>query len=722
MREAMSKPAAPAVPLPQSLVANPRLATWMHFDAAAQVVEVRVGKVEIGQGIGTALLQIAADELRVAPSRIRLVAGRTDSTPDEQWTSASISVEVGGAALRRVCAEVRTLFAQQAAEQLGLPMLGLRLVDGFFFGEDQGSRLSYWDLIEHVTLDRSYSGIQPFLPADPAPVTHVGTPMPRMDLDRKLRGEGFIHDMRVPGMRHACVLRAPRAGCTLASIDADAIKRLPGVDALVVDGSFVALCGSDEHAIRLAQVRAQAHLTWRAGPLLPTASNLEAFLRGLRTEPRRIVAPAQPGDATNAEAPTHRLCATYLRPYLAHASIGTCCALACPTAGGMTVYSHSQGVFPLRDSIARVLGLASVQVTIIHADGAGCYGHNGADDVALEAALVARAVGQPVRIAWSRDEELRMAPFGPAMMVDIDAGVAADGRVTHWKHSVTSTTHLVRPGWGSGVNLLAAAHLAQPHAPSAITDPPQAYGGAGDRNAIPLYRFGQADAQCTVDYRFSSETPLRTSALRSLGAHANVFAIESMLDELANAAGIDPLALRLANLDDPRARAVLQTAADMSGWGTQSAGQGARGWGIGFGQYKNRAAYFAAVVELEISHVIRVARVHAAVDCGLAVNPDGVLNQVEGGIVQAISWTLKEQVRWSADGVLTAGWEDYPVLRFDEVPALDIRILARPNDPPLGVGECTMGPVAAAIANALAHALAVRVREMPITVEAVNQL
>lgn len=694
--------------LPASLACNRQLADWIEFDTVRRMIILRVGKVEIGQGIGTALVQIAAEELGLPPSSFQLVAGRTDASPDELWTSASISVEVGGAAVRLVAAEVRDLFTREAGRRLGVAPADVDNAKGTFRAlSGDSAALSYWDLSPQVDLHREYEGCGAL--RSPSGYQVVGTSLPRLDLDEKLRGRGFIHDIRLPGMLHGRVLRPPRASCRLEWVDRAALAGLPGIALVLVDGRFVAVCAEREYDAIRAQTKGQEYLRWSGGESLPVAESLESFVRGLE---KNTIAVHIAGDEALLPAGAVTLRTSYLRPYLAHASVGTCCALAQPDSGGYTVYSHSQGVFPLRAALAEVLGLPRQAVTVIHRDGAGCYGHNGADDVALEAVLLAREAGCPVRVAWSRQEELSSAPFGPGMLVELAASVAPDGRILRWRHDVHSTTHLVRPGWGQGVNLLAAALLEPPFEHTPITDPPQhPYGGAGDRNAIPLYDF----ARCEVNYLFSAQTPLRTSALRSLGAHANVFAIESMLDELAAAVGSNPLAIRRGHLRDRRALATLDAAVALAGWTPEREGTGEWGWGLAFGQYKNRAAYFAAVVEVSITHQVRVTRVSAAVDCGLAVNPDGVLNQIEGGIVQAISWTLKEQVTWTAEGIESCGWEQYPILGFDEVPEIRVRMLSEAEDTPLGVGECTMGPIAGAIGNAIHHALGVRVREMPLS-------
>jgi CO/xanthine dehydrogenase Mo-binding subunit len=352
------------------------------------------------------------------------------------------------------------------------------------------------------------------------------------------------------------------------------------------------------------------------------------------------------------------------------------------------------------------------KVTVTHVHGSGCYGHNAADDVALDAALLARAAGRPVMVQWSRSDELSWSPFGAPMRIKLSAQVTADGTVAAWTHHVWSPPHLARPGFGEGVNLLAAWHLADPLAPSAPNDAPRPQGG-GDRNAVPLYRLGKR----TLTHHLLPERPLHTSAMRALGAHGNVFAIESFLDELAVRAGIDPVAFRLKHLDDPRAAVVIRAAAEAAGWDPADPGGEGTGRGIGFARYKNSGAYYACVATVEIAEAVRLVSIHGAVDAGAVVHRDGLLNQVEGGVVQAASWTLTEQVGWTQDGFAVRSWADYPLLTFSEMPDIESVVIEDPAEPSLGAGECAAGPVAAAIGNAIAHALGVRVRDMPLTPE-----
>jgi len=698
------------VAMPFSLATNRRLSRWLTVQGDPERILVRVGKVEIGQGIGTALTQIAADALGLDLSQIRLVAGITDESPDELWTSASVSVEVGGASVAWACGEAREMFIQAAARRLGAEPGRVEVSHGCFSVEGTRGTESYWTLRAAVDLDVE----APARASAPATAerTWVGRPVPRLDLSAKLRGEGFVHDLKVPGMLHGRVVRRP--GFRPLALDRTALAEQRGVMHVHVDGDFIGIVAADEHDAARAQELALDAIKWSPARAADGAS-LEGTLRAMPVDETR-----QTYRRTDT-AGEHALAAatlreSYLRPFLAHASVGTCCAVAVPQGRGMKLFSHSQGIYPLRQNLAACLGLAAAEVQVVHMDGAGCYGHNGADDVALDAALLARAAQAPVRVAWSRREELTCAPFGSGMLVDIEASVATDGSVVAWHQQTTSATHLARPGWGEGVNLLAAGELAQPLAHAPLADVPlMPFGGGGERNAVPLYEFGE----CTVDYRFSAQSTLRTSALRSLGAHGNVFAIESMMDELAAAVAMDPLAIRLRNLKDERSVAVLQAVCQAADWTANRQSDGTRGWGLAVAQYKNRGAWFACVVEVELSHEVRVNRVFAAVDCGLAVNPDGVRNQIEGGIVQAVSWCLKERVTWDAEGITSCDWERYPILNFDETPEIQVAILQQSAMPPMGVGECTMGPVAAAVANAVRHALGVHVREMPITPDAI---
>ena len=689
--------------LPQSLKTTPRLDRWVRFNAD-NTVTVFSGKVELGQGIETAIAQIAAEELDVALERITLVAGDTTQSPDEWYTAGSQSIEIGAMAMRLSCAEVRSLLLEAAASELEVNVAELRVHDGTVDVAGTDLRTSYWNLAPRVSLDRDATGAAP--PKVPAQHWLVGKSARRRDLRAKITGAAYVHDLELPGMVFGRVLRPPSYSAKLAAFDASEIRAMPGVVAVVVSGNFIGLCAEREEQAVSALQAARRAASWLEEPLLSSSTEVRDFLPALPSV-RSIV--HRQGETFITDSVQH-LEARYSKPYIAHASIGPSCALARYDRGKLTIWSHTQGSHFLRGQIAQVLGVASNDVEVIHKDGAGCYGHNGADDVALDAALLARACARPVLVQWTREDELAWAPYGSAMVVRVAASLDATGRILDWQHEIWSHTHIKRPGWGEGVNLLAAWHMDPPFPVPPAKDVPQPTGGA-DRNAIPLYDFPVQE----ISYNFIADMPLRVSALRSLGAFANVFAIESFMDELAAATNTDAIEFRLRHLKDARAREVIEAVAKAARWMTGEKGNPTRGRGMAFARYKNRSAYCAVIAEVEVGKTLRVKRVVAAVDAGQVVNPDGLTNQIEGGIVQAISWALKEQVLWDRDRVLSRSWESYPILRFDETPEVDVLILSRPGEPGLGVGECAAGPTAAAVANALFNAMGVRARDLPLT-------
>ena len=699
-------------PLPASLADNPRLSHWLRF-VRGGTVSITPGKVELGQGIVTALAQIAAEELDVAFERIRMVPAAAPASPNEGVTSGSLSIQDSGSALRLVCAQARALLLERAAQRLGVPMAELDVDDGNI-GHASGAKTDYWTLVQadERLLEREATGAA--APKSPDRYRIVGTSVPRLDIPRKAAARaGFIHDLEWPGMLYGRVVRPPRHGAVLLSCSQAKTAAIPGVAAVVRDGSFLGVVAErEEEAIRAATALA-AGCVWEGGTRLPEPGEIGAFL--VRQASKTTVL-SEKSDPSVGKGRTV-LEATYTKPFLSHGSIGPSCAAArFEGAGSLRVWTHSQGVYNLRRDLALALGLPAESVSVQHAEGAGCYGHNGADDVALDAALLARAVpGRHVKLQWMRADEFGWAPYGPAMRVQLRAALDADGRIVDWQHEFWSSGHSSRPGRGARPTLIAANYLAKPFALLPAIDLPMPAGGAG-RNSIPLYDFPN---QRVVNH-YIEAMPLRTSALRSLGAYANVFALESFMDELADAADADPVEFRLRHLSDPRGRAVIEAAARMSGWRDRGRiGSGERGMGIAFAKYKNLGAYCAVAAEVEIEREVRVKRLWIAVDVGLVVNPDGVVNQIEGGAIQAASWTLKEELKFTAEGIACQGWEDYPIFRFSEVPAVDVQIVNRPDQKSVGAGEAPLGPTAAAIANGVNAALGVRVRDLPLTPERV---
>jgi len=700
----------PAPDLPPSLAANPNLGRWIRIRSAG-VVEVRSGKVELGQGVLTALAQVAAEELDVDLTRVQMVAAATDVSPDEGFTAGSLSIQHSGAALRRVCAEVRAVYLDAAAAKLAATPDELDIVDGQITRADDvdGLATSYWELADDALLNREATGSAK--PKPEADYAVVGTSVARLDLPDKLIGQPrYLHDLVLDGQVYGRVVRPPSRGAALRHVDLDATRALPGVLAVVRDGDFLGVVAEREETAVRAADRLRGDARWDERPTLPDEADLPGFLRSAAAD-TAVLADQQ---ATNTVPPRRSYTARYHRPYLSHGSIGPSAAIArAHPDGRLNVWSHSQGVHMLRRELAAALRLDLDQVVVRHVEGAGCYGHNGADDAALDAALLARAVpGRPVQVVWSRPDELGWAPLGPAGVVEITANCDEDGGVLSWRHEIWSGSYMSRPGTTPTNALLASSHLTDGQPIRAGGEPPPERGGGASRNAVPGYDF---PAHRVINHLLTA-MPLRTSALRSLGAHLNVFATESYMDELAVAADRDPLEFRLAHLTDPRGRAVLQNAAQRAGW-AQRTQREAVGHGIGYARYKNSSAYCAVIAEVEAITEVRVRRLVIAVDAGLVINPDGAANQIEGGAIQSTSWTLKERVCFDRFHVTSNTWETYPILRFSEVPETEVEFIAGQGNSPLGVGECAQGPTAAAIGNAVYDALGIRVRSLPLTAE-----
>ena len=690
--------------LPGSLQTNRKLDGWLRINADGTAT-VFTGKVELGQGILTALAQIAAEELDLPLTRIKMISGDTGQTPNEGQTAGSQSVENSGTALRMAGAEVRAILIELAAKRLGVAADQLAITDGVIAAPD-GRKVGYGELAASVDLNREATAKA--TPKPPASHKIVGKSIQRFDIPAKVTGgTAFVQDLRLPGMVHGRVVRPPRYGSKLDSVDEAAAKAIKGVVAIVRDGSFLGVIAEREEQAIKARDALTKSAKWTPGPELPDPARIFEVIKSLPSKDATIGVKQGP-----VLASARVLEAVYTKPYMAHGSIGPSCAVAEFKDGKMTVWTHSQGVFPLRGELVKALKIPANAIRCVHAEGAGCYGHNGADDVAVDAALLARAVpGRPVRLQWMRDDEFKWEPYGPAMVMRAKAALGSDGKIADWEYELWSNSHSTRPQSTDGTNVLAAWYLAEPQKMGPPTSPPQPAGG-GDRNSIPLYDFPNQ----RVMHHFVQDMPIRVSALRTLGAYANVFALESFMDELAAAAGADPVAFRLAHMKDPRARAVIEAVAKKAAWKDGEKGDGTRGRGIGFSKYKNLACYVAVIADVEIDRatgVVRVPRAFAAVDSGLIINPDGLSAQIEGGIVQSVSWTLKEEVRFDKNGILATDFATYPILTMPEAPKVAIELINRPNERPLGSGEGSQGPAVAAVANAFAHATGRRIRDLP---------
>ncbi len=703
--------------LPPHLERYPELDTWIRIDREATVT-LFTGKVELGQAIVNAIARIGAEELDLSIDLVRVETADTLRPHDEGLTAGSDSLKQSGTALRQAAAEARVHLLELAADRLGVAVAELTARDGVISAAGSGARTTYWELLGGRPFNRRATGSI----AVKAPSEHrlVGRPGPRIDLRGLVTGSTrFVQDLQEPNMVHARVVRPPSPGARLVSLDASRVSDMPGVLAVVQDGSFIGVVAEREEQSIRAREALIARARWSEQETLPGHWALDDWLLAQPTtsflvlDGMPVYGPIAPPDPMPAGRCVE---ATFSRPFQMHASIGPSAAMAQWSGDDLRVWSHSQGVHVLRESLAQVLGVDARSVRVSHVVGPGCYGHNGADDAALDAALLARAApGRPVLLKWMRADEHAWEPYGAPAVVKVRAGVDDAGRLAHWDLEAWSTTHNARPFPAeNGSRLLAAWHRADPM-PAPPAEPLLIPEAGIHRNATPAYSVPRR----RIVKHLIVDPPLRTSSTRALGAYVNVMAIESVIDELAAAAGTDPLAFRLAHLDDPRARAVVETAAERAGWSERGRANG-RGMGIGYARYKNSAAYAAVVIELRVDDetaAIVLERAVIAADAGEIVDPSGLVNQLEGGLIQSASWTLKEQVRFDRTRVTSVDWDSYPILTFREIPAIETVLLDQPGEPYLGSGEATHGPTVAAIANAVFAASAIRIRTLPFTPE-----
>ena len=698
---------------------NPDLDSWLQFHRDGRIT-VSTGKVELGQKLTTALSVIVAEELDVDPGRITVLTADTDKSPNEGYTAGSNSLESSGIALRQASAKARRALMEKASEHLEEPVENLSVTDGEIGGATTNKYVTYWDLIgdKHFKITVT----DDVLPKSPDQYHLIGSPVPAVGLEALVTGTmTYVHDMEFTDMAHARVIRPPNYHAQIQDLNDTEVRAMPGVIEVILDGSFLSVvCEREEQAIWAASKLARITV-WDESKEL---NSKDIFVQ-LKNNPRQSLpvvegvakeSPVQPFRPPENSSKT--LSATYQRPYHMHGSIGPSAAIALYDAQVLKVWTHSQGIFPLRLALADVLGLAEDKIHLVHVPGAGCYGHNGADDVALDAALTARAIpGRPIMLKWERADEHAWEPFGSAMQIELQASLDDTGRVIYWNHETFSDTHMSRPSaHRENSRLLAAWHLQSPRPAPPVKPTPGFHTGI-HRNADPIYDF----ADRRVVKHLVHDLPLRVSALRSLGAYANVFAIESFMDELAHFRDMDPLEFRLAHLSDNRARAVLEAATSKANSGFSSADDG-HGRGLAVARYKNSKCYVAVVIDLIVDDygAIQLLRAVIAADAGQIVDPDGLRNQLEGGLMQSASWTLKEQVKFEDKGIVSRDWESYPILTFAEVPEIETVLIDRPDQPFLGSGEATQGPTAAAIGNAIFYAIGLRLRRIPFTQERVR--
>ncbi len=683
-----------------------RLDDWLRIEPDGTVTAFS-GKVELGTGTRTALAQIVAEELDVPFERVHMVMGDTARTPDEGITAGSMTINQGGSALRRAAAEARRALLEMASERLDAELSELAIKDGVISVARRPERtVTYAELMGGKQFNRRVTGNAPL--KSPKDYRLVGLSVPRVDIPQKFTGQqSFIQDLKVPGMLHARLVRPPASSAKLVSVDESSVKDVPGLVKVVQRGNFVGVIAEREEQAILAAL--QLKVNWSETESMPPMKDLFAHLRSQPTQDTVIV---DQGDAEAVIARSPRqVRAEYHQPYHSHASIGPSCAVADVTSDQITVWCSTTGPYMLRGVLAEMAGLPPEKVRVIHQEGAGSYGQNGADDAAADAVVLSQAVGKPVRLQWSRQDEFVWEPKAPAMVMEVRAGLDEQGSVTAWDYQVWSPSHIARPRAGGQV--IAAQLLAGQPAPAGR------FSLGAERNAPTNYTF-----PCQrVTVHFLPTSPLRSSAMRSLGGAENTFANESFIDELAAAASVDALEYRLRYLDDPRAQEVLHAAAEKAGWEARPSPRPGKndpmeGRGVAFARYENDEALVACIAQVQVdptSGVVNVKRIVVAHDCGLIINPNGLKNQIEGNVIQSLSRALKEEVQFDEYRVRSVDWESYPILKFSEVPEVEIVLINRLDQPALGAGEPSTVTTAAAVANAIFDAAGVRLRQVPFT-------
>ena len=684
---------------------------WIRIEPDGTITAFS-GKVELGTGTRTALAQIVAEELDVSFERVHMVMGDTERTPDEGITAGSMTILSSGDALRQASAEARRILVDQAADQLDATPKELTITDGVIsVYRDPARSISYSKLMGGKRFKTKVSYQAPLKPSKEYKV--VGKPIRRVDIPAKFSGQqSFIQDLVVPGMLHARLVRPPSSAAKLVSIDEISIKDVPGIIKIVQQGNFIGVVAErEEQAILASQ---QLKVEWNETPSMPPIDELYSYMLSQPSEDTVLVDDGQVEQAIS-DSP-RQFSAEYHQPYHSHASIGPSCAVADAQKDHITVWSSTPGPYPLRGAIAQLVGMPDEKLHLIHVEGAGSYGQNGSDDVAADAVILSQAVGRPVRLQWSRQDEFLWEPKAPAMVMQVRAGLDEQGNITAWDYHVYSFSHIARARMAG--QLIAAQLIAgQPF-------PAGRFSLGAERNAPTNYHFPRQ----RVTVHFLPHTPLRSSAMRSLGGAENTFANESFVDELASAAGEDPVQFRLRYLDDPRARDVLKAAVEKAGWQPRpahhiKAGDILEGRGVAFVRYENEEALVACIAHVQVDRttgVVRATRIVVAHDCGLVINPDGLKNQIEGNVIQSLSRTLKEEVQFDEYRIKSVDWDTYPILKFSEVPEVEVVLINRPDHPALGAGEPSTCTTAAAVANAIFDATGIRLRQIPFTPERVK--
>jgi len=686
--------------LPGSLRRAPKVNAWLEILADGQV-RIFSGKVELGQGIRTAIKQVAAEELYLDLDRVEVVLAETGLTPNEGYTAGSGSIQNSAMSVRYAAAAGREKLLELAAQQLKIGTDELKLDNGFIKKLNSKDRLSFAEVLdgkqieEEVPLSIQLKSKETY--------QYVGKAIPRDDIREIVTGKAlFIHDLRLPDMVHARVLRPSNYQSKLLGFDETAFQAdAEGVLKVVKNGDFLGVITEREYQAEKAVQLLAKHSQWSKPAIFPPQEKLSEYLKETAAEPEI----AHGKDAViDPSTSAITLKASYFKPYTMHATMGPTCAIGHYDGEILHIWSHSQGIYPMREGLATMLGLAADKIHVISSPGSGCYGHTVADDAAADAAILAMAYpGQPIRVRWSREDEHRWEPYGSAMLMELEAGVDSDGQISFWRANIWTDSHSTRPNKNAGT-LLTGRYLDPPFEMTS-----RGYLGGGHRNGDPYYAIPQIQ---TLAHYFDG--PLRVSSLRSLGAFGNIFAIESFMDELAEQAGQDAFAFRLNHLKDERAVAVVKEVQQMV-QGLE--GTKEQGLGFAFCRYKNTASYCAMAAQVAVdvnSGVVDLIKIWAAVDVGEVINLDGIKSQVEGAILQAAAWTLREEVRFDAHEITSVDWASYEILRCGDTPAIEVAVIDRPEEAAMGGGEVGTPPVAAAICNAIYRACGQRVYSLPV--------
>lgn len=699
--------AATASPAPAKSVAKDALDTWLTIAPSNQVT-VYVGKVDLGTGTKTALSQIAAEELSIPFEKVTMVMGDTATTPDQWITGAALTIQQGGSELRIAAASARMALLERAAQKWQVPVGSLVVANGVVTDTTNPSRkASYGELIGE--------GFQIKVDPKASLKSHtdyavVGRSVPRVDIPAKVSGEHpYVHDFKLPGMLHARVIRSTHIGAKLESVDDREARQIRGYVSTVRQGNFLAVvCDNEWSAVKASRViRAQ----WTPGPDLPNKAELDKHWRQLPLAKEEATQKVGQIDAALSAA-QKTVKASYHFAVQTHASIGPSCAVASYENGQLVVWSASQATHSMQHELSVITRLPKERIRLIYLDGSGCYGRNGHEDASADAALIAMELGRPVRVQWMRHDETALAPKSPPRAMDLEAALDANGNIQGWKADFYIALNHIQAFKPLDFPLLSATETGIPRPGNWVGF---LFQNAGAPYAVPNIQ---------VTTKHIAQTFLRSSHLRSPGRIENSFANESFMDELAYAAGADAAEFRLRHLQDARGKEVLGAALKAAQWQTRpsasakSKARVVRGRGISYVRYNNAITYVTTVAEVEVDRKtgqVKVLRLVVAHDCGQMINPDGVLNQIQGGAIQTVSRTLMEDVQWHGSQIDSVDWASYPILRFGNVPKVEAVLIDRPGLPSWGAGEQTPTTIPAAIANAVFDATGARLRQIPFT-------